>query len=221
MTTTIEKVANDTPADVIQFHGEQIRAGLYDEIGRVWAIVLEAAAGAAVPTKAVTDSQGVRLDFYGLESVKGRNLLPRIATTKDKRSLLLLDPILDQDGRPGLPAIPDPTWKPSTPKAEEICWDPSKHRKGAKPPVYKPAAAPMIPQKISDRARGKLRDTEFLILGPIAQILVRPEGLATGIILQCGADLRGGRAMELLVDHRNGQSFFFGGRYQIVVPQGG
>lgn len=219
MTTTI---ANDTPADVIQFQGDQIRAGQYDEIGRVWAIVLEAAAGAAVPTKAVTDSQGVRLDFYGLESVKGRNLLPRIATTKDKRSLLLLDPIVDQDAKPGLPSIPDPRWKPSTPKPEEICWDPSKHRKGAKAPVYKPAAAPMIPQKISDRARGVLRGTDFLILGPIAQILVRPEGLATGIILQCGAEIReGGRAMELLVNHKNGQGFFFGGRYQIVVPQGG
>ncbi len=208
-----------SPVDFLAWQDEQIRTGQYDLMGRVWVIVLEAAKGAAVPEKKVADKLGVRLEFYGYDGQTGVPLMPQIAVTKDKSTLLLLDPIRRQDGVVDLPDIPDPTWTPPLPKKEEICFDPSK-QKNDKTKAYKPPKPGMVSQSLAQRARAQVRGTRYLVLGPVMQILVRPDGIPEGWILQCGGDLRSGHEMELVVNQDSGQAFFYGGRYQITRPNG-
>ncbi|MBZ5532605.1 MAG: hypothetical protein LAO20_14325 [Acidobacteriia bacterium] len=192
----------DSPASTLSWQQDRILHNDYELIGRAWVIVLEASQGAALPSAAVANSLGVRLEFYGTGQ-KGQSLMPRIAQTKDRSTLLLLDPIVRADGRVGLPDIPDPAWVPPIPTAAQVTGD------------YVPPAAPMIKQELGDRARGQLKGTRFLVFGPVAQILIRPEGLAEGWIAQCAGAPGTGTQMELLIDQDTGQAFFFGGRYRI------
>jgi hypothetical protein len=199
----------------------------YEPLGYVWKIVLEAAAGAATPRSTVANTHGLALDWYGMENFKGKNWLPRIAQSKDRSTLLLLDPVKRPDGRVGLPDMPDPEWKPGPYKDSDLAWEPKRNSKGKvipgqTPPLLKPQQAPMMDQSLYDRCRGQMKGTRYLVFGPIAQILIRPvktDGEITfqipeGWVLQARADLNG-KQMELLVDQDNGQAFFYGGRFEI------
>ena len=191
-----------SPADVLAWQRGLIASSNYEEIGRAWVIVLEASAGAAVPERRVTDAMGVRLEFFGYGQ-KGQPLLPRIAQSRDRRTLLLLDPIVKSDGTVGLPDVPDPTWEPPIPTEEQVTGE------------WNPKPAPMIPQELAERARGRLKGTNYLVFGPVTQVLIRPEGLPEGWIAYCGGG-PDGKQMELLVDENTGESFFFGGQFKIT-----
>jgi hypothetical protein len=177
-----------SPADILNWQAEQIRDGKYEPIGL-----------------------GVRMEF-GDHGARGPEVMPRIAQTKDRSTLLLLDPVVRRDGKVGLPDIPDPTWIPPL-------HIPSKAEQEGKE-TYTPPSAPMLRQELADRARGQVKGTRFLVFGPVSQILIRPEGIPEGWIAYCGSSSAApgvdGTQMEMLIDQDNGQAFFFGGRFQIV-----
>jgi hypothetical protein len=192
----------NSPASILAWQKERVNTSDYEMIGRVWVVVLEAASGAAVPGKAITNTQGLRLEFYG-NSKRGHSLMPRIAQSRDRSTLLLLDPITRADGTAGLPDIPDPEWVPEIPTEDEVTGD------------YKPKATPMLKQELAQRARGQLKGTRFLVFGPVAQVLIRPEGVAEGWFANCTGDAATGKQMELLIDQDTGEAYFFGGKYRI------
>jgi len=221
----------DSVASTISWQADQLRSQNYELLGHIWKVVLEVSRGAAVPQHSVAQTVGSSMDWYGMENYQGQNLLPQIAQTRDRSSLIVLDPIIRPDGQVGLPDIPDPHWLPGAPSPEDICWDPSKHRKGAKPPVWKPKQAPMVPQHLYEedaahrpmgRARGQMVGTRFLVFGPVVQILVRPvkdnKLLSEGWILTCGGDPATGKMMEMLIHQDTGQAYFYGGKFQISIP---
>lgn len=195
-------------ADLLNWQREQIRTGAYEEIGKCWLVVLEASAGAATPSANVANVLGSRIEFY--------NWMPRIAQTRDRGNLLLLDPLIRADGSVGLPDIPDPSWIPGVPTAEDFFEDPETQQK---PKDYVAPKAPMIRQDLRDRARGVLKGTNFLVFGPVVQILIRPHALPEGWIAYCSASAgtagSQGTQMELLIDEKTGEAFFFGGRFNI------
>lgn len=192
----------NSPASILAWQKERIDTSDYEMIGRVWVIVLEASRDAAVPQASIANTQGTRLEFYGNDR-RGHSLMPRIAQTRDRSMLLLLDPIVRPDGAVGLPDIPDPEWVPEIPTEEEVTGD------------FKPKPTPMLRQDLAQRARGQLKGTRFLVFGPVAQVLIRPEGVAEGWLAECTGDGATGKVMELLIDQDTGQAHFFGGRYRI------
>jgi hypothetical protein len=208
----------NSPADTLKWQQDQIRTGKFEMLGFIWKIVLEASRGAAVPQAHVARMLGSCLEWYGYENYKGKNCLPRVAQTLDRSSLLMIDPVRRVDGSVGLPDIPDPTWQPKAPTAEEL---------QTTVPLQK---APMIPQHLYEeeagqpigRARGQLKRTRFLVFGPVVQILIRPlvadKLIDEGWILQCSGNPATGKQMELLIDQDNGQAFFYEGKFQIYRP---
>lgn len=214
--TSVATPIRNSPADEIAWQQDLIARNEYELIGRAWVIVLEASKDAAVPQPSIAKALGCRLEFYGMSRVNGRDLMPRLAQSKDHSTLLLLDPIVNQEGKAGLPDIPDPTWTPPIPKPEEVAGVPGKNgrlKKGQGD--WKPPAAPMMRQELGDRARGQVKGTRFLVFGPVVQIVIRPEGLPEGWIAQCGGETRSGLQMDLLIDQDTGHAFFYGGRFQI------
>lgn len=191
-------------ADILDWQNTSIRTGEYEYIGKVWAIVLEdAAGGPSIQDAGVRNRLGKRIEFYGDGPHSG---LP-LAQTLDKSTLLMLSPILKPDGSVGLPDIPDPTWVPRIPTSDEVT--------GVV--AYVPDRPRMIRQSLSERSRGLLRGTDFLICGPVAQLLVRPEAFpGQGWILPCGVDPATGLQMDLLIHQHTGRAHFYGGRYTIT-----
>lgn len=221
MSSGTATAATNSPASQLDFQMEQVRSRSFDFLGYVWKIVLEASRGAATPEAAVAQSVGCALDWYGYENVAGQNYLPRIAQSRDRSSLLFLDPVKRIDGKVGLPDIPDPLWVPRAPTQEEL---------QTTVPLQR---APMIAQHLYEedeagtpigRARGQLTGTKYLVFGPVKQILVRPvdsEGKLLGDqcwILQCKGNPATGKEMELLIDQITGQAFFYEGSFQISIP---
>lgn len=211
-------MVTNSPADIIAWQAEQVRNRNYELIGHIWKVVLEASHGAAVPQQRVANVVGTCLDWYGYENVNGKNLLPRLAQSRDRGTLLLLDPVKRADGKVGLPDIPDPNWVPRKPTKLEL---------QTTVPLQK---APMIPQHLYEeqsgqpigRARGQLKGTRYLVFGPVVQILVRPmvdnKLIDEGWFFQCGVDKSNGTHMEMLIDQDTGEAFFFGGQFQIYRP---
>ena len=209
----------NSPADTLNWQTERIRLGDYEMVGFIWKVVLEASRGAAVPQLQVSRTLGSCMEWYGYENYKGKNYLPRVAQTKDRSSLLLLDPIKRVDGSVGLPDIPDPTWQPKPPTDEEL------------QTVVPLQQARMIQQHLYEedaqhnpigRARGQLKGTRFLVFGPVVQILVRPlvgdKLIDEGWILQCGVNPATGKHMEMLIHQDTGQAHFYEGKFQIYRP---
>ncbi len=191
-------------ADILDWQNTAIRTGAYEYIGKCWAIVLEdSAGGPSVQDPGVRNRLGKRIEFYG----DGPRSGTPIAQTLDKSTLLMLAPILLPDGSVGLPDIPDPTWVPRIPTEAEVTGK----------VAYVPDSPRMIHQSLSERSRGALRGTNFLICGPVAQILVRPEAFpGEGWILPCGIDPATRLQMDLLIDQHTGRAHFYGGRYTIT-----
>jgi hypothetical protein len=223
---TATEVTN-SPASTFDWQREQIRERKFEQLGYVWKIVLEASHGAAVPQSSVAQSIGCALEFYGYGNMLGQVKYPRVAQSYDRSTLLMLDPvrklavedrrIVDQGV--GLPDIPDPTWVPRPPTAEELT---------STVPLQQ---ARMIPQHLYEeneaheptgRARGVWKGSRYLVFGPVVQILIRPiqadRMLDEGWILQCGVDPATGKHMELLIHQDTGEAMFYGGKFQIYRP---
>jgi hypothetical protein len=221
MTSGTATLVTNSPVDTINWQAEQIRDKNFELIGYIWKVVLEASRGAATPQPQVAATLGSCMEWYGMENYRGKNYLPRIAQTRDRSSLLVIDPIKRVDGSVGLPDIPDPRWQPPVPTNAQL----------TSKAAYKPPQAPMIPQHLYEedanhapigRARGQLKGTRYLVFGPVSQILVRPtkgdEVMPTAWILQARADNATGKQMEMLIHQDTGEAYFYGGTFQISIP---
>jgi hypothetical protein len=111
---------------------------------------------------------------------------PMLGLSLDQQDLLITTPV------PPLPKIVDPQWKPTD---------------SVEPPY--------ISQPLEERASGRLRGTNFVVLQPVAQILYRMAGNPAFRMIsgQAGAD---GTHLALLIDPSSGQGHFYGGRFIIL-----
>ena len=194
--------APDIPG-MVEYQRDLIRRADYETLGRVKCIVIDPEAQGNMPTGAVTEFHGRRLDFYGQ--------WPLIAQSRDHSTLLLVGhkwgpAFLLPGGKVGLPDIPDPTWKRPAPSDAEF-----------QSPTFRPPEAPLIPQKLSERARGVVpaTNTRYFVCGPIAQILVKPDDLPIGLLIHAFGGGPDGRRMEVFIDQTTGEGFLLFGRYEI------
>lgn len=198
-------------ADWLRYADELVRTQQYEYLGKGKVIVLEASKGANVPGVGETAKVGVRLDWRNDTPPQGgvRENFIRLAQSLDHQMILALDPVVRHDGQIGLPDIPDPQWKPRnpTPEETEAGWF------GADPT--------MIPQRLEDRASGRVEKTNLLVFQPVHQVLFQPEIngqlAATYWTLECGHEPASGTQMAFLVDAKTGRAYFYGGRYLLNV----
>jgi hypothetical protein len=190
--------APDIPG-LIELQKQLIARNQGEHLGRVKMIVLDPDARPAREGATPADNQ---LNFYGV--------WPSIAQTEDHSQLLFQGirsgpPFLRPDGSVGLPAVPVEGWARPQPTVEE-----------QQSLTYRPPDAPMTQQPLSVRARGFLPYTggRFYVCGPVSQILLKPDDLPQGWILECGADAAG-RQMELFIDEKTGEAFFLFGQFRI------
>jgi hypothetical protein len=217
---TLLKTNPTDPAAMFEAQDVWRRTKDYEAIGKINCIVLEAALGANTPERDVTEVMGVRLDWM--------NVPESPVLAQHGGQLMLISPVFP------LPPLPDPKWKPTrgpyfaeveckmcggaggidSPelqrkiecgtchgkgKAEQLCYD----------------TAPMIPQFFAKYARGELAGTKFLVIEPVVQILVHPEGLPTYFIVRCMTDPGNATKTTLLVNPETGAGYFWGGIHDI------
>lgn len=214
-------------AEWLAYADRLAETGQYEYLGKGKVIVLEAAAGAAVPGLAETAKVGVRLDWRNDDSVPGRiqeNYI-RVAQSFDRRVLLTLDPVVRRDGAIGLPDIPDPGWKPGQPGRLITSGKLKGKYQASEDDVnnWDPGRPPMIAQRLRDRASGFVDGTKLLVFQPVHQVLFQPEinGAlqATYWTIECGHDPGNRTQMAFLVDTETGRAYFYGGRF-LLNPVG-
>jgi hypothetical protein len=134
--------------------------------------------------------------------------------------VLALAPMVQPDGRVGLPDIPNPDWMPAAYSEDEVTGkakrDPAKDR------------PPMLTQRLTDRCEmvdgqpAEMAGTHFLIFQPVLTVAFQPE-----LEKEMASDVwtlefrpHSGRHCALLVDHKTGETFFFGGAFDIRTASG-
>lgn len=197
----VATATQSNPADILALQNQLIRTGQNQFLGAIWKIVFEASRDSNVPNRNITDNMGVVFDFYQ------KATRPKLAQAGGM--LLCMSPIMRSDGYIGLPDIPDPSFVPPMPTEKEMLSG-----------TWRPQAPRMVKQKFSERTAGKLRGTNYLIFEVVSQILVLPEGLAEGWLIECGGNPADGTHMCLLVDEKTGEAHFYGGQWHITRPGG-
>lgn len=180
------------PQRIFDYQDEARRLKKFSLIGRVKCIVLEdSSSRPELPTE-LTNVEGLRLDWMDSGPVIG----------EAGGQLMFLEIV------PPLPPRPPVGWKPSfAPHFDdkgEIVFD--------RPPLQE--------RPFEYYTKLRLQNSELLVIQPLAQILVHPEGVATYIILKCGTDPATGTKMAFVVNPRTGAGYFYGGLYQIVTAHG-
>ena len=140
---------------------------------------------------------------------------------------MLLVPALlvDRAGRVSLPDLPDPNWIAPAPTKEEIegiekvnTVTGQKYREFPKDSPR--ANVRMIPQRLEDRAEGRLEKTNFLVFSPVLRITFQPEinkrMVGDAWVIECKYNNADQTHMALLVDQQTGETHFYGGAYEIV-----
>lgn len=183
--------------DWMKYADDLRRTKQYEPLGKGKVIVLEAAAGVEAPGAAETSRVGLRLEWTNRARPSGVGTMEffmPLAQSRDRRLLLALAPFQDENGRPGLPKIPDPEWKRpafsqadyeriNTPlKPEEMTaqqrqqWEASGGQAKFYPTWESNAEPPLIEQPLERRYRGYVNGFPHLwVFGPIHQILFQPD----------------------------------------------
>jgi hypothetical protein len=212
---TPSRPVQNTPADLLSYQRDLVRTGDFIPRGRINKIALGPSADYVPPEgDPLIDKYGRLIDF-------GQNFLP-IGQSRDETLVLITKPWIHPDwGIAGLPDRPHPAWTPPNFTRDEITL--------AKPTDYKKRTAPMVPQRLFDRANQEsgrpavLEGTDFVVFQPVLCITFQPEfeGKILGTIwkIACAPD-RSGMYPVLLVDHKTGEAHFYGGQYLIVKPTG-
>jgi hypothetical protein len=222
--TTAPAVLTAAPVDVhgiIQHQRDCLRMRKYEYFAHLQKIVFERTDEMYIPPelegRLKNDPEGISIDFFGQE-----NWLPlgivKIAGQAD--FLLPLAPILRKDGKVGFPDKPDASWMPPSSGRTPIM---EKDSNGIERWTGKLSPAPsvkMVPQPLRNFSRGILRGTNFIVYERVAQLLLKPHGLAEGWIATCSANQSVNPAthMALLLDHQTGEAHFYGGQYMISRP---
>jgi hypothetical protein len=193
-------------SDLIGYQRELVRTQQCIPLGRALQIAVGPSDNWRPPEK------DPYVEKFGRLIVLRGNPLP---LAQSGNQLLVMAPLL-ADGRVGLPDVPTPNWVVEDWTREEVTGatprDPAKNR------------APMIAQRLTDRCEmvdGKpaaLAGTNFLIFQPVVSVVLQPE-LDKQLVpelwmINFKADTQG-RHCAFLVDHKTGESFFYGGTFEI------
>lgn len=232
---TRSAVLTGTPADVLSYQNELIRTKNYLPIGRINKIAIGPSAGWKGPAM-----DPFMLKFGRLIDLRSRWL--SLGASIDGSMLLVTAPLLskskeDNQFHVALPDVPDPSWKAPAYTTEETGYRPDGSPvnpeypgqpagwtpKNKIEPTMQNREAPMIPQRLEDRAEGWLEGTNFLVFSPVLTMAFQPEVnkelQAAMNIIECGFDPATQTHMALLVDPKTGETHFFGGRYEIHVTE--
>lgn len=218
--STAPAVLTAAPVDVdgiLKFQNDCLRMRNYEPIGRIQRIVFEVTRKMYIPAELIedlkSDPMGPCIEFFGEE-----NWLPtsQVHAAGQQDFLLPLAPVIRKsDGYVGFPDKPDRHWVPTTgPETKKIV-DPKTGEVTFKM-VHE--AVRMLKQDLRNFSTGILRGTNFIVYERVAQILVKPTGIAEGWILNCAKNPADDTHMTFLLDHQTGESHFYGGRYEITRP---
>lgn len=202
----------NTDADLIQYQRDLVRTKNCIPLGRA----LQVAVGPSENWRPPEQDAYVRK--YGRLLVLRDNPLP---IAQQAGQLLVTADLKLPDGRVGLPDIPDPDWTPPNYTAEEVTGIVKRDRMKDRPP--------MLTQRLTDRCEmingspAVMAGTDFLIFQPVVRVLFQPEIEMQMVPEVWIAQFRavGDRHCAFLVNHKTGESFFFGGAFEILRPSGG
>lgn len=208
---------------MLDYRNTLVRTGKYFPLGRVQQIAIAPSEGWRPP-----DNDPL-IDLFGrLMRFVRRPLL--IAQSEDRSQILALGGIIGNDGYASLEDLPDPRWQQPEKTKEDIEGivqiDPLTKREYRTAPPFNPAKhqAPLIPQRLRDRAEAKMEGTDFLVFSPLISMPFQPdidnkmEGTVWTVVW--GYNPADGTHPTLLVHERTGETHFFGGRYDIQRPLG-
>jgi hypothetical protein len=220
-------VAN-SPADILNFQNQCVRTGDMEILGRMQKIAIGPNA------QFVPRNDDPVIAKFG-RFIELRDVPLPIAQTRDRSMLLVTAFLLTKEGRVELPDLPDPTWTPPAPtRAELEGVEVDREIKDADGKVigrrkvreFAPlhesprANVRLIPQRLEDRAEGRLAGTNFLVFSPVIRITFQPEinrrMAADAWVIECRYNPADRTHMALLVDQKTGETHFFGGAYEIV-----
>jgi hypothetical protein len=206
MSATVTKTfRNEAPAVVtrptflvaerIRIAREAIRQHRYIPMGKVLSIVIGASKGAAVPdpeTMRVGDSLSKRIPL-ALDWLGLMHNPPVLAYSEDNVDLLL------PGGVSKLPDAPDPRHIPRS--AADV--------------------APRIPQRMEDRATGRIMDgdvTRYLVFSPVVQVAFIAAGeQKSGFgLIKGGKNPADHSRFTLLINPRSMNAYFVGGTWELV-----
>jgi hypothetical protein len=206
---------------IIQHQRDCLRMHKYEYFAHLQKIVFERTEDMYIPPDLEitlrNDPEGLSIDFFGQE-----NWLPigLVKSAGHSDFLLPLAPIVRKDGKVGFPDKPDPSWIPPASGRTPIM---ERDARGIERWTGKLSPAPavkMVPQPLRNFSRGILRGTNFIVYERVAQLLLKPQGLAEGWIATCFPNpaVNPPTHMSLLVDHQTGEAHFYGGQYAISRP---
>lgn len=211
--------ATMSAADILKYQNDCVRTGDLEFLGRLQKIAIGPVAGYVPPP-----NDPIIAKFGRFIELRG-SFLP-IGQTKDRSMLLVTAPLVDKvTGFVTLPDLPDPNWVPPPPSKEEVegkqVWDQASQRMVTKFPESSPRQnVRMVPQRLEDRAEGRLEGTNFLIFSPVLRITFQPEInrrlVGDAWVIECKFDNATRTHMALLVDQKTGETHFFGGAYEIL-----
>jgi hypothetical protein len=218
------KTLTMTPADILKLQSEYVRTGKYLPLGRMQKISIGPEGGYVPPPG------DLYIQKYG-RMIELRDRFLPIAHSLDKTMILVTAPLMDRNGRVGLPDVPDPDWTAPPRTIEEIEGvekvDTVTGRRWREPfqgdaSRYQPR---MIPQNLRDRTNRKLEGSNFLVFSPVERILFQPEIenrlIGTAWWIDCKYSHVDQTYVTLLIDEATGETHFFGGMYDISAPAGG
>lgn len=222
-TVRIDSSTTNSLASILAYRNDLVRTGKTLPLGRTKQIAIAPAEGWAPP-----DNDPL-IERYG-RLMQFRDRTMPIAQSEDRSQILCMAPMIGRDGYAGLEDIPLPDWKPRDPTKEEIEGVLKKDKKSgrewreAAPIDPKRFAPPMIPQRLRDRAQGKVEGTDFLIFSPVLSVAFQPElgnaMIGTVWVLVWEYNAADNTHPTMLVHERTGETHFFGGRYDIQRPRG-
>lgn len=209
--------ANAALPDILKYQKTLAETKTYEYLGLMKRIVFEAEKDTRTQAPNVTSKLGHCLEWYDQRHPKGgtiRQYLP-IAQSLGGGMILCLEPLLKRDligrlvpGQVGLPDMPDPSWKPRNPTAQEVQegWfgeDPT-----------------MIQQDLNQLTDKIIAGTEILVFQPVVQVLFQPEInkqlQPTYWTLLFDFDPATNTHPAFLVDRKSGECAFYGGKHHLV-----
>jgi hypothetical protein len=208
--TPSSAAALNTDADLIQYQRDLVRTQNCFPMGRA----LKIAIGPSDNWRPAEKDPYVAK--YGrLLELRGASL----PIAQQAGQMLVMAPLIAGD-RVGLPDIPDPDWAPPAWTEEEVTGKVARDRRKDQPA--------MLTQRLTDRCEmvggqpAVMEGTDFLIFQPVLSVTFQPELNKQMEPEVWIAEFRpvAGRHCALLVDHKTGESFFFGGAFEIKRPSG-
>jgi len=207
-------------AGILKYQNDLIRTGDYLPLGKMQKIAIGPNGQYVAP---VNDPIIAKMGRF----IELRDRPMPLAQSRDRSMLLVPAMLLASDGRVGLPDLPDPNWVAPPPTTEEIegveVRDEVSGKMIRKFPALgsSPRANPrMVPQRLEDRAEGRLEKTNFLVFSPVIGITFQPEiqnrMVGDAWLVECRFNPADRTHMALMVDQKTGEIHFYGGQFEIL-----